>query len=98
MMGAYYHLARLKESLSTVKLTRSMTLKTITIQFGHHALQCPPSMYIILYAITSKKIGYDAEYDFLLETIWQYLINPMAYYAEQSLPFKDLLIRNIPCI
>jgi hypothetical protein len=48
----------------------------------------------ILYAITSKKIGYDAEYDFLLETIWQYLINPMAYYAVQPLPFKDLLLKE----
>jgi hypothetical protein len=41
-----------------------------------------------------QKIGYDADYDVLLESIRQYLINPTAYVAEQLMTFEDLLIKE----
>jgi hypothetical protein len=82
-------------SIYPVKLTRSITLNTLSRQFGTHILHCPPSLDKVLYSISkNKNFGCDAEYSFLLETTRRYLENPTSFVIENSMTFDDFLIKE----
>jgi hypothetical protein len=48
----------------------------------------------VLYSISNKKFGCNEEYSFLIETIRQYLENPLSLEIENSMTFEDLLIKD----
>jgi len=48
----------------------------------------------VLYSISNKKFGCNEEYSFLIETIRQYLENPLSLEIENSMTFEDLLIKE----
>jgi hypothetical protein len=57
------------DKIHPFRITRSISGNTILAQFRDHALPCSSSMDKVLYDLKNRRLGYDTDYDFLLQTM-----------------------------
>jgi len=80
------------DKIYLVKVTRMLNESTIVRQFGVHALCCPQYMDKVLYSLGNKTLGYDAEYDFFLQTILKFLKSPNSFKIAAGMTFEDFMV------
>jgi len=80
------------DKIYPVRVTRSVNESTIKMQFHDHALPCPSCMDKVIYSLKHRTLGYDADYDFLLQTVVRYLQSPDSFSVLEWVSFEDFIL------
>jgi hypothetical protein len=82
------------DKIHPFRITRSISGNTILAQFHDHALPCSSCMDKVLYDLKNRRLGYDTDYDFLLQTIVKYLQSPESFITMEWVSFEDFVLNE----